>query len=534
MTSLYRAMWVDRVTGDQSDRVGLARECLSQWALDDPDTGSLADGVTEKVRTQGVHGVDMATTRTVQIVSAESDGGESGFRAVVQDTPPAERKDQTVWTVEVRVLATEDGIHTLVELGMEADDPTKRVAVGRPRLVDELLAFAEEPALGGSAIASSVLDVDAAGVGQLIDHLRDPERTLPVIVFTEPTGRETHNWRDLAERTFTRARAVTAVVRMNGDAVTSFRSALGDLAVWGGGIRTYAPAPLDSSADAWRHRYIPWSRVQGMQHSTVDRLVLTVAALSARRRIPASLSGLASPLSTNSSAIDLVELERGWQSELDQERDERAQVEQQLAQAQGHLARLEERLRGRGLHELFWEAHDAAQDELPDAVQTVSDAIIEAQIHLSDWISLPDSAPKELDGVDTAPNAVAWGNTAWRGLRALAQYSRDRMDGFDGGFWDWCQRSGHPLAWPATSKKLAMRESESVMNNKSMRRSREFGIDPAVCESGRVVMQAHLKISEGGGDLAPRIYFHDDTMGETKRVHVGFVGPHHLVPNTKS
>ena len=47
-------------------------------------------------------------------------------------------------------------------------------------------------------------------------------------------------------------------------------------------------------------------------------------------------------------------------------------------------------------------------------------------------------------------------------------------------------------------------------------------------------MQAHLKISEGGGDLAPRIDFHDDTMGETKRVHVGFVGPHHLVPNTKS
>lgn len=27
---------------------------------------------------------------------------------------------------------------------------------------------------------------------------------------------------------------------------------------------------------------------------------------------------------------------------------------------------------------------------------------------------------------------------------------------------------------------------------------------------------------------------HDDTAGNTKQVHIGFVGPHYLVPNTKS
>ena len=46
-------------------------------------------------------------------------------------------------------------------------------------------------------------------------------------------------------------------------------------------------------------------------------------------------------------------------------------------------------------------------------------------------------------------------------------------------------------------------------------------------------MEAHLKVAEGGGMLAPRIYFHDDTghNSNTRMVHVGFFGPHDLVPN---
>lgn len=47
-------------------------------------------------------------------------------------------------------------------------------------------------------------------------------------------------------------------------------------------------------------------------------------------------------------------------------------------------------------------------------------------------------------------------------------------------------------------------------------------------------MESHLKISEGGGNLAPRVYFFDDTDGPTRMVHIGFVGPHDLVPNSKA
>jgi hypothetical protein len=47
-------------------------------------------------------------------------------------------------------------------------------------------------------------------------------------------------------------------------------------------------------------------------------------------------------------------------------------------------------------------------------------------------------------------------------------------------------------------------------------------------------MYSHLKIAEGGKDLAPRVYFHDDTDGSTGKVHIGFIGPHYLMPNTRS
>ena len=126
------------------------------------------------------------------------------------------------------------------------------------------------------------------------------------------------------------------------------------------------------------------------------------------------------------------------------------------------------------------------------------------------------------------------GDTSWRGLRALAAYAQDRVNGWNkGGFWEWCAEGG-PLSWPATSKKLSMTESETVQNNPKLRETRIFKVAAELDPSGQILMLAHLKIAEVGGNLAPRIYFHDDTGGATSQVHVGFVGPHYLVPNKQA
>jgi len=79
-----------------------------------------------------------------------------------------------------------------------------------------------------------------------------------------------------------------------------------------------------------------------------------------------------------------------------------------------------------------------------------------------------------------------------------------------------------------------MTESESIENNTKHTERRTFKVDTAVSPTGTIYMGAHLKVSRKGGSLAPRIYFYDDTNGPTKRVHIGFIGPHYLVPNSKS
>ena len=76
-----------------------------------------------------------------------------------------------------------------------------------------------------------------------------------------------------------------------------------------------------------------------------------------------------------------------------------------------------------------------------------------------------------------------------------------------------------------------MVESESVRQDDKLRKARELPVDPEVHRSGRIFMEAHLKVSGGGGPLAPRIYFYDDTGGKTGKVHIGFFGPHDHMPN---
>ncbi|KRE65434.1 hypothetical protein ASG79_13760 [Arthrobacter sp. Soil761] len=76
---------------------------------------------------------------------------------------------------------------------------------------------------------------------------------------------------------------------------------------------------------------------------------------------------------------------------------------------------------------------------------------------------------------------------------------------------------GPLLGWPASTKKLSMTESEGVQTGGKFKGTRVFEVDPAVDPSDETTMLAHLKISEGGGVLAPRVYFYDDTGGATKR-----------------
>jgi hypothetical protein len=538
MSVLYRALWSDKAP-PQADPVDHSGLLFAQWALNDVNAGSLPAGehTTDHVvvdrRSTGP--IQRHLTRTLTVRPHDGDT-PTGISLTARDAPDSDDADQTVWTTVVRVVQDDHTVHTWVETLMETDDLTRRYKVGRPRIVGSLLAAAGTPTLEASKISAEAMDFPSSGIEVLVEHLQDPHRTLPVIVFTEPWTPTDDQWRSRADQVAGRAAGVARVIRLDADGARTLRETLGPLAVWGGAVRTYQPGPVERPGDGWLHRYFSPYRLTTDGPGVVDRLVYTAAQLSTRRRVPALFSALvAQPV--DASSIAQLTLERdSFEWELELSREDQETLTGALAQANGHLERLRQLLADKQMHELFWAARDERQepDELPDEVQDTTGAVLMAQEHLNQWLSVPDSAARELDGIDSAPTAFTWANTTWRGLRALAAYVQAKQIGWTGSFWEWCATSGDPFAWPATTKKLAMSESETVQNNDKLYDARIFAVDTALAIDGKLYMGAHLKISEGGGNLAPRVYFHDDTGGSTGKIHVGFVGPHHLVPNTRS
>ena len=195
-----------------------------------------------------------------------------------------------------------------------------------------------------------------------------------------------------------------------------------------------------------------------------------------------------------------------------------------LAELRSHADRIE----ARSMEPDAIDEPQDADDALAAAVASPGDAVCLARQHLH-RVVIPDSAIETIGEIDAAEEHQAWGRSTWRALRALDAYARDA--GTAAGFWSWCA-SGHQHAWPATTKKLALNDSDTAMQ--TFGDDRRFGVDPRVDPSGEIVMEAHCKIAEGGGSLSPRVYFHDDTKGATGLIHVGFIGPHRYVRNAST
>lgn len=511
MAVVYRAVWDTSAPADSSSALLQFEQTVETWAQSNSATGR---AVTSLRRDDGIPGVDITCV-----------------------DPPS--SNGSLWTTVVRTAIDGATQRFVVESHVESEDVTLQISVGRPRVVDDLMSGTDKLWLGPSAVLRELVDVPATAIDALLESLNSDDRTLPYIVFSEPSAAFMYDWRGLAEKTARRAAGIANVVTLDSAAVTAFKNALGELAVWGGGVRTYLPVALADSL-SYQHRYIPVRHILNVSSNRiVDRLVYAVAQLSTRRRLPDVFSKPAG----SEPALDLTdELERQLQlvehleHQLALEREDAEQSQRELARSQGHLARLRDWFSERSQLDVYYGAMSTTSTGMPDEVEAVSEAFIAGQAYLAADLAIPDSAGVDHLRLDTAPNAVAWGNTTWRGLRSLAAYVRDKRDGAVGDFWTWCE-AGRPESWPATKKKLAMVESESVDNSKSnskFKQARMFEVDTRVDPSGRTYMESHLKIAEGGGDLAPRVYFLDDTAGSTGMVHIGFVGPHDLVPNTKS
>ena len=147
----------------------------------------------------------------------------------------------------------------------------------------------------------------------------------------------------------------------------------------------------------------------------------------------------------------------------------------------------------------------------PDLAEEIAEAesqftitgVIEMARDKCGRVAIPDPALREIELLDNDEKAADWARELWKALRALNAYAEE-SEFFQGGFWEWCEHSNsqHNL-WPATPKKLAMSESDTIMQSGPLRRARRFYVDNRIDPSGYLTMQSHMKIAEGGGQHIP-------------------------------
>ncbi len=370
--------------------------------------------------------------RSIALRGVGDPSADPGWEGITQET-----HDGMTWTTQVRIVAAEGVAHTWVENQVESEQLVGlHLQVGRPRIVDDLLAVGT-CYLGASQLQSEPLDIPPAGIPILVEHLRSSDRTLPVIVVSQPNGDDNGEWLLRASKIARRVSGVAVVATLVREAVVAFKREFGQLATWDGSIRVYAPVPV-LEGEGYRHRYTLRGRLEDIEAgpSQLDRIIYGVCSISARRRPDAAFGVFtvagqtAVDLSDYLSMDDADAIIRELQDRTEAAESEslaaiadQDQLSRELSLKIGHLDRVHNALNKRGIFDLFYETQHDPGSGVPDEADSVDTAIILAMDFLGDWLVIHPDAPRNLDGINSAPQSGAWGNTTWRGLRALAAFA---------------------------------------------------------------------------------------------------------------
>lgn len=558
MSLLFRAIWQDethlphRLLPDE-----FANWCRSKGLeeIDIPHRGAFA----------GPRGV-------VDVRRGDTESGQV-YRASLTEI----KRDGT-WVTTATGISTSDFRGYWIDVEYEGD-AQKFTHIAAPRLVRSILTEDGSPHRGPVPMSVDHHFVDAETSVGFLELALNPARDVPLIVFS-PDERAGTTIRDTVEKNRERAQlaaqrvaGVAAVYLLSPSGRDSFNAALPDgLKVYGGAVRVYAPN-LRLTDDPYQHRY--WSLYSHRAHpgragelvarhlSRSQHLIEVPAAWAAVRALVTrpteaeslerrkQLEKVLSPRDHATSKEHAYEdVLMGLLIEAERERD---QALQELTTTSSRLqarvteleethvadaAELEDRLsENRALRQnikllvsgepVEKDSESPSIDEL-DVPTSSADVVLMVREHL-DLVELHRDAPQDIDQIDEDLKDRVWAGTAWDGFCALQRYAEAvRATDDASGFFIWCKNTG---AW--STNKLAMVESRQTLSG-DLGAHRVLPVSLDVDPSGTMTMEAHLKIQVGGRGTIPRIYFHDDTRGSTGKIHVGFFGPHYLMPNTKT
>lgn len=568
MTLVYRSVWDD----DWCEPLRVLDDEFASWCK---SKGIDLDEIPRRGR------LHVSDTLSIEIRRADAEMGRA-LRCSMTETDQRGR----TWVTTATALADSETRTFWVDV--ECNDPFGgQPEMAAPRLVRSLIDAGGRPTSYGASLRADAIQVNRTDAEDLAAAVSDENRQVPIVVFSpDPTAPPavTNDRADAAARTLA---GLAGVYSVQGAAIAAFNTDLPEgFGVYGGAVRLYLPRPrIDDPDDVHRHRWIPLRLISAHQRRAASMLAARLARLQLHPPIPPAWGKLEALLRRPSdadvearaaqiltadtseagiaaTAPDADELARrlafeqlqhandigallGQNEALLVQLNERSEAvrttETELydnaAELEGLRSELDELRRStrRQIRALLGNAHEPAAQADTDphelAVPTsIGEAIDLARQHLR-FVEIPDAALHDIDELEATPNYASWASSMWQGLLALDGYSRAKSNGEHApGFKIWCENTG---AWP-TRTKLAMKESRTVTTNDELRGQRRFPVSRDVDPSGHAEMFSHLKIVQGGGSNIPRVYFFDDTDGATRRIHVGFIGPHRHVENTKT
>lgn len=557
MATLYRAIWSE----SDFDLVGRARSAFCDWVRFKSDCRLRVDQAGAEATEDGAFRFRLEEQESVDGPIAKA------LRASLVEY----RSDGSRWTTLVRSwtgpLCQHDNGGPAAWLWVDVEavshDSLDGVAVAAPRFVRDLLDSGQNPNRHGIPLASTSASFEGGeGAEELAAMLTNIDRDIPIVVFSPqparfdgwelPPGRTVEEMRrDAVYRAARMTAGLSLTCQIDQAACLALAEIIGEsYAVRDGAFRIYLSGLDPALPEEWRHQYTLLKRYVKRPNTAGELISRAISFSAGARRAPDSYEAAVRLLDSvhTSEPAELKDLLELAVEEASQQREELAMLDQRYQdvieeqhQLEVENSRLREELnkarRKLALAEPdLWTSQPAEmqqieEDARSEDVGSPSDAAWLAQLHLGDYLSLPDDACLDLEELDSRVEARPWGNASWRAFRALHAYAKEIAEGRDvGSFWIWCESSKHPLAWTATPKKLAMVESATVRSNPRLSEKRIFPVDPALSADGKMFMEAHIKIAEGGGPLAPRIYFvHSRATG---KIHVGYFGPHRHVPNT--
>lgn len=528
MSLVYRGMW--RVS--EADLHSLGQETFNNWVHHKYDLDH-HQSINSPLSAYRSRDHRLVKLRMTSADTGETENGRATRRSLEEDV------SGEFWKTTLTMISTPDEQWVWVDTDNVSSNLTAPMPpIVAPRFVNSLISAESE--IGGFSLSTRAFRISE--IPEVVAAILDESREIPIAVFTPESG-DKETWVRRAEAAAKQLAGLTLVWMLPPESVQPFCDQIGEeLAVWGGGVRTYLPVRT-GRLEPNRHRYIPAARLRERDIRFAARVIGNQLEGTTRRRRPpqAYRSGLSDLLQQSdrgggdlSAAEDLLEELTAMLEDRDSRiadlEDEVYSVRSDFEEVQRReLAVVQRASYLESLRPLTPEEHaDSNQIAYPADASSIHAAIANARTYCTSLV-LPLTAEFDIDDMEATCPDTSFANAIWRALVSLDQYAKSE---FEGDFRAWAIRSGNP--YTISPGRIAMSESETTSGGGAARRAREFYIDPAVGEGQKVFMPAHLKPVNGYGDFVPRIYFHDDVRGKTGKVHIGAIGPHRRFPNSKT